>query len=406
MPGLRELAIVSSTVITALLALPAAATASTGPPTVRAGGTAAPTAAGSNDFFNSDSCTSSTFCMAVGDYNLNGRTPALSEILKGRHWVARSVPSPSHGSNIFANEVSCASPTRCVFVGDHFIGNQISSANLAEAWNGTSWRIITATGPAGSATSLLTDVSCPATTFCMAVGQAGSTKRPQATAYTWKNGTTWRQISVPHPGHARTSDLAGLACIDASNCVAVGNWKNARRRGLPFAARWQDGRWTLLSPRFIRRQHLTTFQAISCPAVKRCVAVGDTEDKTRHRFFHAFAEVWNGSKWSVSTLRHQHSFFLGVSCPTANRCFASGYAFHTFSHPLIETWNGHFWTTQHPKETSAPRAGDILPHVSCVSPSHCESVGYSFKPGVEFSDRTLAEVWNGHDWKVQATANP
>lgn len=169
MQRLRRLMVVSSTVITAvitaLLALAAtAATASPVPLTARTGQAGSPAAGGSNDFFNGDSCASSTFCMAVGGFSLNGHSPGLSELLSHGRWIAKRVPSPAHGINMFANEVSCASPASCLFVGDHFAGQRGPIANLAEAWNGSS-------------------------------------------AYTWNNGTTWRRIGVPHPRRARSSEL-------------------------------------------------------------------------------------------------------------------------------------------------------------------------------------------------------
>jgi len=191
--------------------------------------------------------------------------------------------------------------------------------------------------------------------------------------------------------------------------MAVGNYTSASGHFLPFAARWHDGRWKLLITPAVRRQHSTTFQGISCPAAARCVAVGNTEDNTRHRFFHAFAEVWSGGKWHVSTVRRVPSVFIGASCPALSRCFAVGYTFPsgaTFAHPLIETWNGSTWTTQRAVQTPAPRSGDSLQHVSCVTRSSCEAVGFRFVPGVSNSERTLAEIWNGHQWAVQTTVNP
>jgi hypothetical protein len=364
---------------------------------------------GSNDYFNGDSCTSSSFCMAVGAFHLNGHTPGLSEVLSGSSWVAESVPSPSRGVNIFANEVSCASPTSCLFVGDHWARQRGPFANLAEVWNGSSWRIVTARGPAGTGISALDDVACPTTRFCLAIGFAGTHRHFQDTAYTWKNGSTWRQIRVPRPSHARNSELGGLACFSSRNCMAVGNYRSASGRYLPFAVRWHDGRWKLLTTPNVRRQRFTVFQGISCPTATRCVAVGNTVDNTRGRFFHAFAEVWSGGKWHVSTLRRAPSVFFGASCPAWNRCFASGYTFPagaTFAHPLIEAWNGRSWTTQHPVQTPAPHSGDVLMHVSCVTRSDCEAVGFRFNPHASNSDRTLAEMWNGHRWAVQTTANP
>jgi hypothetical protein len=139
------------------------------------------------------------------------------------------------------------------------------------------------------------------------------------------------------------------------------------------------------------------------------MAVGNSVDNTRSQYYHAFAELWDGGKWHVSTLRRQVSFFLGASCPARNRCFAAGYTFPSlvaFARPLIETWNGRTWTTQHPVQTSAPRSADAFAHVSCVTRSDCVVVGYSYKPRGSLSDQTLAERWNGHNWTVQITVNP
>jgi hypothetical protein len=191
--------------------------------------------------------------------------------------------------------------------------------------------------------------------------------------------------------------------------MAVGNYTSASGHFLPFAARWHDGRWQLQTTPAVPRQRYTVFQGISCPMATRCVAVGNTVDKTRNQYPYAFAETWNGSKWRVSTLRRSSSAFNGVACPARNRCFASGYIFpgrSTFAVPLIETWNGQKWTTQHAVQTTAPYNGDYLQHVSCVNRYDCEAVGGSFDPRYNNRQQTLAERWNGHRWTLQTTPNP
>ncbi|HXS66241.1 MAG TPA: hypothetical protein VN767_25585 [Streptosporangiaceae bacterium] len=79
-----------------------------------------------------------------------------------------------------------------------------------------------------------------------------------------------------------------------------------------------------------------------------------------------------------------------------------GYA----AHPLIEVWTGRGWKVQHTVQTFAPHHADVLLHVSCISRSRCETVGFRFNPKASNSDQTLAEMWNGHRWSLQATANP
>jgi hypothetical protein len=366
-----------------------------------------PSVTGSNHYLNSNSCPDATFCMTVGNYNLGGHIPAMSAMLSAGNWVAEPVPSPSLGLNTFANQVSCSSSTSCLFVGDHWAGRTGPYANLAESWNGSSWSIVTAVGPPGASISAVQDVACPTSAFCLVVGLAGSSHHYQNTAYTWTNGTTWQRIAVPHPRRARNSELAGVACSDAAHCMAVGNYTTAAGRNLPYGARWQDGHWKLLAIPAVRGQRKEIFNGMSCSTATKCVAVGVTVDNTRGRYFHAFAEVWNGGTWHVSTLRRAPSSFLDASCPAANRCFASGYTFpfiRGYAHQLMETWNGRTWTTQHPAQTAG--LGGILTDVSCVSAVSCETVGYAFSPGVPNGDEAISEVWNGVGWTGQVTPNP
>jgi hypothetical protein len=399
----------SSVLGAALLALAIPAAGATTGPALRIAPSAtgrSATATGVNDNFNANSCVGSNFCMALGNYTVSGHRIGLAEKLSGGTWVTETVPSPAHGWNVYANEVVCASSSSCLFVGQHWAGKNGPSGNLAEYWNGSSWRIVAAPAPTSSAASALGDVACPSTRFCLAVGEAGPRNRYQAAAYTLKNGTAWRRIALRTPRAARNSELGGLACFSPSNCMAVGNYHNKAGRYLPFAERWRSGRWQLLTTPALAGQYFTQFQGISCPTATLCVAVGNTEDNTSDGNYHAFAEVWSGGKWRVSTLRRQASAFLGVSCPTRNRCFAAGYTFPgDTAHSLIETWNGRSWTTQRTVQTAAPYPGGDFMHVSCAGRSTCEAVGFRFNPASN-AERTLAEKWNGSRWALQTTVNP
>ena len=69
------------------LPAPAANAGSAEPRIALAREAASPMAGGRDDYFNSDSCTSVMFCMAVGGYTLGGHTPGLSEMLSEGNWV-------------------------------------------------------------------------------------------------------------------------------------------------------------------------------------------------------------------------------------------------------------------------------------------------------------------------------
>jgi hypothetical protein len=368
--------------------------------------TTAPAASGSNHSLNGISCPDAFFCMAVGNYDRGKRIPGLSEVLTAGMWTVKPVPSPSRGSNIFANEVTCSSTTDCMFVGAHFAGAHGNFSDLAENWNGSKWHIVSGTVVPG-AFSVLNDVACPTAKLCLVIGDAGSAKHFQDTAFTWRNGTTWQRVKVPQPRAARSSELAALACADAAHCTAVGDYENASGRFLPFADLWHSGHWRVITVPAIRGQRETDFQAISCPTATKCIAVGNTVDNTKGQIFHALTYVWSGGKWHAAPLRRSPSVLLGASCPTATRCFASGYTYpsiRSYAHQLIEAWNGHAWTIQHPAQTAG--LGGVVNHVSCALPAQCEAVGNAFSPGVQNSASAITEVWNGHHWQGQVTPNP
>jgi sugar lactone lactonase YvrE len=95
----------------------------------------------------------------------------------------------------------------------------------------------------------------------------------------------------------------------------------------------------------------------------------------------------------------------GVSCVSASSCTAVGYyknsAGTTVS--LAERWDGTEWKVQ---ATPNP-AGALesrLEGVSCSTASNCSAVGY-YKSGSE-SFATLVERWTGSEWVIVSSPNP
>jgi hypothetical protein len=75
-------------------------------------------------------------------------------------------------------------------VGNYLTNGGAIGHNVAEFWNGSTWRILRTAGPGGG----LTDVSCTRASRCMAVGQAGTL----TLAEQW-NGARWRLLKTPNP---------------------------------------------------------------------------------------------------------------------------------------------------------------------------------------------------------------
>ncbi|HST49363.1 hypothetical protein [Jatrophihabitans sp.] len=242
------------------------------------------------------SCTSATFCMAVG----TGRAFRYD----GNSWSA--------GSQGGGNAVSCVSPTFCVGVGSGaawtYDGSQWSEGVLvtpnsdlisiscastsfcvattqSHGWvytfDGTSWDSGSQLNPYAQKSA----VSCPASTFCLAWADGW---------YRW-NGSTW----------SATSDSPGATQVNGVSCVSPTFCQDAR---FGSSSVWNGTSW--LSARAPVNHSLLS---VSCPAAFACVAADDRE-----------LSGWDGTEWSmpIATTTERGSVPFRVSCPTVDFCMA------------------------------------------------------------------------------------
>ena len=387
--------------------------ARTGPPRL-----VSPAAVSLDDRLTGDSCTppgsgpaATADCVAVGFFQEGaGIKPLALGWRPGRPWAGLgTVPSATTKNLVnLPVEVSCAAagkaqPT-CLMVGQHYRDTEFP-VQLAEVWHG-SWTRLPAGNPPGTTWSALEDVSCRTGKFCMLTGQAGTRKTgvhpvftSHATAYTW-DGSKLTRLTVPTPKGGRDAELAGVSCPTTTVCLAVGNYTRADGRSQAYSAHWSGGKWTVQNARNLQRESLTLFESVSCVSRTRCEAVGTAVLPGRH----SFAEAWANGTWQVQpTAGRADATLFGVTCPAPGHCFAAGSA---GSQSLIEAWDGSHWSAQATPVTAAPRGGGALSHVSCVTPTLCEAVGYRFsRSRTGLAPHTLALGWDGQHWKVQPTVN-
>jgi hypothetical protein len=295
------------------------------------------------------SCTGTARCMAVGDHG----TRALAESWNGARWRMLKMPTLAASS---LTSVSCTSAARCMAVGDH------GTRALAESWNGARWRILKTRSPAHSS---LTSVSCTAAARCMAVG--GHDVRgglPVGLYYgltfaeAW-NGTSWRILPTPMVRLGSTSTLESVSCIRAFRCMAVGgSSQNQGAAGFPsFAEAWNGASWRLVKTANSRTgsRWLT---GVSCTGAARCMAVGNSRTIEHNRGTGPFAEAWNGISWHLLKVPGPRSLadglgLAGLSCPKASSCIATGSSYsnpgvNSRSRTLAEAWNGIRWRELRP----------------------------------------------------------
>ncbi|HEY2576051.1 MAG TPA: hypothetical protein VGI74_07060 [Streptosporangiaceae bacterium] len=409
-----------------------------------------------NTMFDSVSCTSANWCMAVGVYdNTSHDTFTLTEIWNGKQWAKVTAPGTGLAS------VSCTSPSSCLAV----------SSSTVQHWNGTAWSVILTIQPPpgapgfssvkclsasdcllvggngtaplverwdgstfhqqpvpGSAPgSQLTDAACTAAAHCVAVGGSPSDFQLYAMAAYW-GGKTWRVSRM-----GRIDALDSVACPAISGCMAVGDYLDQGDAQVPLAEQEQQGALQHVTPE-PPSAGATGLGSVSCVSVTDCMAVnGQVGDRWNGKSWqttqlpigagsvacaaataclavggHQSAALWNGNSWkALAPLKPKHShaaLFNGVSCASPRWCMAVGQYFvdphESFGINLIEVWNGTAWQQL---KLPGPGQNNSLTSVSCTSVGHCMVVG-SFNSTDGFD--SFADLWNGRTWRKFTVAGP
>lgn len=332
-------------------------------------------------------------------------------------WVIQPTPTNSAGYEPLTG-VSCVSGSDCVAVG----GN--NSLPNALGWNGTAWSAL----PAVS--GLLNAIACPSASYCIAVGQA---EPYLAAAWAW-NGSTWTQQSAYNPS-STDNVLNAITCRSSTSCEAVGSHGNGGTT-YPLAEAWNGKTWTAQSTSGAPPGAL---DGVSCESSSKCEAVGYNTytlavlamglDKSKWVAQStpqnangdnqtqivatsvscwssgctavggtglasdpdsdlgilygttAFADSWNGSKWTLkgdgNPSNSIAAAWSGVVCHSAAECVAVGgwtESSTTDHQTLISTWNGSTWTQQ--SSPDSPGSNDYLYALSCKADGTvCEAVG-------------------------------
>ena len=382
MPAFRMFLVAAAGTLMALFAAPlatAGASTITSPPTVSATNwTSSSAAAGSgSNQLNDVSCTTSTFCVAVGLENNGTGGGTLIEQWNGTSWtVVPSVNAPATTGD-FLNSVSCVGTTFCLAV-----GGSITGPAVAETWNGTAWSFVTAAAPAGSTSSPLSSVSCVAATTCEVLGTATVAGTNSIFGNQW-NGTTLTATTAATPPVTSGTPLpsaTGMDCVSASWCLAVGDSDTQSTAGSSFSELWNGTAWVLQTTPQPTTSVGSLLSSVSCAGVSFCQAVGQVN--LTGPLSQNLIESWNGTQWAITasvpdTSATANNTLAGVDCFSATTCSAVGSAAAT-SGPspasLALTWNGTTWSIV----PNTPNQGTLqttLAAESCLTDWSCVAVG-------------------------------
>lgn len=199
------------------------------------------------------SCTSSSFCVAGGQYSDADGTESFVSTWDGTTWTdselaADLFPSdgPLHEGAV--TNVDCTSTTFCMVLGYAYSGSYVAT------WNGMTWSDDVLSGDGLTAGEVYAqDLSCPTSTFCL----AGVADADGAEVAVWSDGS-WSAQSVFSPFDFENEpptgqSITGVSCASASVCAVSGVFEysypspdpnESIDASVPVVADWDGSTWT------------------------------------------------------------------------------------------------------------------------------------------------------------------
>jgi hypothetical protein len=339
-------------------------------------------------------CSAANACTAVGVANNLSQT--LVERWDGASWSIESSPNPTIGVYTEFLGVACPGVSSCLAVGGGPAGGLIGTT-LAESWDGAAWSI-NATPDTESLSTDLAGVSCASASDCVAVGSfTDLTSDQQSFAELW-DGSSWT-ASEPPSGAIASTELSGVSCPASSSCVAVGTTALSTPNSMPFAATWNGASWVGSSPLLPSGADAASLDAVSCLSMSDCVAVGYTTNGATSA---PLVEQFNGAAWSVEPdppPAGEDAQLSGVSCVTATDCVAVGEEDEMAAGTqiaLAQEDTGSGWSTE-------PALGPLESSLNAVD---CIATDFCYAAGQNAGNVSLLELWDGITWTPIPAQNP
>ena len=334
------------------------------------------------------SCPSPSSCFAVGVSDTATRGNTLVEHWNGTRWSVVPSPNPVGSFAAELTGVSCSSTTDCLAVGDYL--SATSAAALVEHWNGTRWSIVASPQPSGVVAASLSGVSCSTPTSCLAVGSTETDTAQTALIERW-DGTKATIVPSPTVRGAEFTELLGVSCRSASDCTATGASQGIVSGVSTLIERWDGAHWSVSASPNPLAKPFALLTGVSCSSSNNCNAVGiDASSATAP--IKSFAEHWNGKNWvtfaTADPTGATHTELRSVVCRSAISCYTVGvYSTASATKTLAEYWSGTNWSLSSSANPHGATAA-ALNGVACPSPFSCTAVG---SYAANDSSYTLAE---------------
>ena len=293
--------------------------------------TVAPDSSGGGSLY-SVSCPTSTMCIAVGTDN-NEQGIYSTGTFSGGSWAwttATTIASAPSGTGGWLYGVNCPTSTNCIAVGEDYLSGiqrsiYTSGTDSGGVWTWTTEAVI-APDPEGAGN--LTNISCPTSTMCIAVGN-DDYNLGHTTVGTYSGGSwTWTAEAIIPSGSTGGADIYGISCPDSTTCVAVGI--DYSGQGVTSSGTYSGGGWTWTPETTVTSDSSGTgfLTAVSCPTPTLCIGIGfDANDESV-----STVGTYSGGSWTwtteaisgVTNLNDNPLFELGIDCYDSSDCVMAG----------------------------------------------------------------------------------
>jgi hypothetical protein len=343
------------------------------------------------------SCPTTSFCLTVGrTKETSGMGPfgTYLSAWNGATWSV--VPSSGFPSPFDIQEVSCASSTFCVVVGNE------NNSGFAFVWDGTS--ITQATLPTG--VQRLESVSCPSAQFCMAAGASdedpNSWNDPSLSLVLKWNGSTWtRETSALFATDGKFQKMRDIDCDVSGRCVGV---TISDENGTPTSQILdRDGIGGAWSAPTGRTDSLTRLSSVDCQpgGLGLCTIFGTGQDySTVAGLLYDLGSGSVQTRWTNVALpviatgnvnRPNGASPYALGCVSSTQCVMVGQKWlGGLDASLVMTWDGATWA----ELTSTTGVGrTAINDFSCPTATQCMAIGYDSDPDPMMMMKDTAMAW-------------
>jgi hypothetical protein len=329
-------------------------------------------------------------CVALGEYTTPSGVPEDS-IITGASgaWSVTRALLPFGGrqaANFGPFGLACSGVGDCVGTSVYVTRGSLA-ADILEEVNGT-WSTIAMPVPSNLSPSgwpAISSVACPAAGDCVIVGDYPTTAGTTEGLIVTEEAGRFVPAEAPIPGGANDgAGLAGVACFEATACVAVGDYEppSGDREGLLVGDRaGVMGSIAAPLPSNAGPDPEADLQAISCGSSTGCAALGQYETSTGDHLGVIDTSSdghWSGAEMPSASGANATSPFpvvYGVACRGATSCLGVG-RYHdssSASQGLALVEHGGRWSASMIPATDG--RSPVVGAVSCASATSCGAAG-------------------------------